>query len=380
MPITDYLQSIVAIPDGILEYLDFSSVTLPFNMQAQTQSNWCWAATATSVSRFYRSWSSWTQCGVANGELGLTTCCNSPVPGACNVPWFLDRALTRTDNYVSIGGPLSFTDVEQELKAGRVVGARIGWSGGGGHFMVIYGAVRIGSRRYFQIDDPIFGKSQLTVANFSNNYQGSGSWTHAYRTKRAKLVFNIELIPIPDFLPKVLAKHLAVPGAGLAGVAPGTDLALGFAHRGYSLGLSDLAKRRLQLESPSFTRVIQLAGSRPVGYVDVDDGAGDEVAQVGGAESGYPQAFEQALDIAEKAEVLEGKTVEPRLLRIPALYTDVLWLHVEDGDDYAIVATSAQEVRRGEVVPLDSLLGELRDLAAAQLKLYGDDEEGLKGS
>jgi hypothetical protein len=82
----------------------FQSKQLSFDMQMQTQSNWCWAATATSVSRFYWFLSTWTQCQVANAELERSDCCNSNVPGACNVPWFLDRALTRTNNFVSITG------------------------------------------------------------------------------------------------------------------------------------------------------------------------------------------------------------------------------------------------------------------------------------
>ena len=38
----------------------YSYLVLPFNMQAQTQSNWCWAATSTSVSRYYSIFSPWT--------------------------------------------------------------------------------------------------------------------------------------------------------------------------------------------------------------------------------------------------------------------------------------------------------------------------------
>ena len=40
----------------------YATRALVFNMQAQTESNWCWAATSTSVSRFYCSLSPWTQC------------------------------------------------------------------------------------------------------------------------------------------------------------------------------------------------------------------------------------------------------------------------------------------------------------------------------
>ena len=57
----------------------YSNLVLGFNMEAQTQSNWCWAATSKSVSHFYSFLSPWTQCKVASKELN-NTCCNTPVP------------------------------------------------------------------------------------------------------------------------------------------------------------------------------------------------------------------------------------------------------------------------------------------------------------
>ena len=161
----------------------FQSKSLGFDMQLQTQSNWCWAATATSVSHYYWWFSPWVQCTVANAELGRNDACNNPVPAGANVPWYLDKALTRTNNFVSITGAATFQQVRNEIDAGRPVGARIGWNGGGGHFMVIYGYSLIAGTTYFDIDDPIYGKSHLTVSAFSGNYQGSGTWTHAYITK-----------------------------------------------------------------------------------------------------------------------------------------------------------------------------------------------------
>src|SRR5262249_17208683 len=140
----------------------FSLRRLPLTMQAQTQTNWCWAATSTSVNQYYFP-STWTQCRVANAELGLTGCCNAPVPSACNVPWYLDRALTRTGNYVSFEGPVTFERVKTEIDAGRPVGVRVGWSGGGGHFLVIEGYSRIGTNTFFDLDDPIYGESTLSV-------------------------------------------------------------------------------------------------------------------------------------------------------------------------------------------------------------------------
>ena len=155
--------------------LIFQTVSLPFDMEAQTQTNWCWAATAKSVSHYFFKRSTWDAIKIASAELGLT-CCVSPVPSACNVSWFLDRALTRTQNFVSIRtGTLSYDEIRAEILAGRPVGAQIGWSGGGGHFMVIYGCSRIAGTIYLDIDDPIYGKSNPTLSTFTNSYQGSGS-------------------------------------------------------------------------------------------------------------------------------------------------------------------------------------------------------------
>ena len=63
----------------------------------------------------------------------------------------------RTDNFVRIIGQAGFEQVRDEIDARRPVGARIGWSGGGGHFMVIYGYSFVGGTQYFDIDDPIYG-------------------------------------------------------------------------------------------------------------------------------------------------------------------------------------------------------------------------------
>ena len=154
---------------------------LPFEMELQVQSQWCWAATSASVSVFYNSGSTWTQCVVASSILGISACCSMPT--TCNKPWYLDHALTVTNNFASQTGPLTFQQVEAELLSGRVVGARVGWFGGGGHFMVIYGSQTINGVNYYNIDDPIYGKSLITETAFQTAYQGGGNWTHSFTTK-----------------------------------------------------------------------------------------------------------------------------------------------------------------------------------------------------
>ncbi len=168
--------------DILLDWIRKMSRSLSFTMQLQTQSQWCWAATSTSTSHFYNAGSTWTQCTVANATLGETTCCSSPSSSACNKPWFLDQALTTTHNFDHfVGGQITMAQVKAEIDAGRPVGARIGWSGGGGHFMVISGYSTLSNT--LTIRDPIYGTSTIAFSTFQSSYQGSGKWTHTYYTR-----------------------------------------------------------------------------------------------------------------------------------------------------------------------------------------------------
>ncbi len=76
---------------------------LDFWMQHQQQTNWCWAAVATSVSHFFNPASTWTQCAVANGELNRNDCCGSGASGPCNVYGFLGSSLTRVGHDICSG-------------------------------------------------------------------------------------------------------------------------------------------------------------------------------------------------------------------------------------------------------------------------------------
>ena len=157
---------------------------LAFSMQAQLQTQWCWAACSASVSLFYDSASTWTQCTIVNAELGQTTCCQNGSTAQCNQPWYLDRALTRTGNLASwSGGTATIAQIRSEIGAGRPVGARIGWSNGGGHFVMIAGYRACDPDEYIDVRDPIYGSSDIPLATFTSSYQTTGSWTHTYYTE-----------------------------------------------------------------------------------------------------------------------------------------------------------------------------------------------------
>jgi hypothetical protein len=157
---------------------------LGFAMQAQLQTQWCWAACSVSVSLFYDSASSWTQCSVVNAELGQTTCCQNGSTSQCNQPWYLDRALTRTGNLTSwSAGTATIAQIRSQIRSGRPLGARIGWSGGGGHFVTIVGYRACDPDEYIDVRDPIYGSSDISLATFTTSYQSTGSWTHTYYTE-----------------------------------------------------------------------------------------------------------------------------------------------------------------------------------------------------
>jgi hypothetical protein len=66
---------------------------LNFAMQTQLQSEWCWAATSSSVSHFYDLASTFTQCSIVNNQQNQMTCCADGSTPQCNTPWYLNQAL-----------------------------------------------------------------------------------------------------------------------------------------------------------------------------------------------------------------------------------------------------------------------------------------------
>ncbi|MET0966740.1 MAG: papain-like cysteine protease family protein [Nakamurella sp.] len=156
------------------------TVRLNFVMQQQTQTNWCWAATSASIAAYYDAATTWTQCRVANGELGRGDCCGVGASGPCNVPHTLQTALTRVGRQAQfVGGTVTREAIRGEILANRPMCARTAWSGGGAHFVAISGFV-VGD--LIEIDDPISGVSDVDYDVFTTSYLGSGTWTHSYYT------------------------------------------------------------------------------------------------------------------------------------------------------------------------------------------------------
>jgi len=333
-------------------YLDllYENVVLPFNMEMQTQSNWCWAATSKSVSHFYSGLSPWTQCKVAGSELNQT-CCTSPVPSACNVPWYLDRALQRTHNFVSFqGGTISFDDIKSQIDQGLVVGARIGWLGGGGHFMVIYGVSKVLFKEYLYIDDPIYGKSVLLYNTFATNYQGCGTWTHTYFTKKYNyfmhlkdLIFNYRLLdPIPEIRPLARFNNQRF---NLTQQLPEPEFST--PHLTYIITVNDIHPDMNMPELAISLRVLEMEESTPLAVYEVGlDENNPQFLQLNSNKE-YFRSFEAAIDVLKQATP-DDTAAELRDLKIPALNLEVAWLHYDDSQRDKFVPLRRFEDRERE--------------------------------
>lgn len=160
--------------------LPAATTALNFTMQRQLQTQWCWAAVTSSVAAFYGN-KTWKQCRIVTEELGELSCCANGSSATCNRPWLLDKALTRAGLLAAFTAKiLSPQQITSEIQAGRALGVRVGWTGGGGHFLVVAGC---SAQSVLDVFDPWFGRSSVNYFTFRTAYQGTGRWTHSYQTQ-----------------------------------------------------------------------------------------------------------------------------------------------------------------------------------------------------
>jgi hypothetical protein len=160
---------------------------LTFSMQAQQQTNWCWAAVSASVASYFNtpgpSGTPWQQCEIASAEFAPVSCCPNGSAPACNRDWYLDKALTRVNHLASpaTSGAASFPYIQQQINSNCPVGVRIGWIGDGGHFVVVSGYDDTNGNQMVDVEDPIYGPSVYDYNAFCTGYQsGAGTWTDTY--------------------------------------------------------------------------------------------------------------------------------------------------------------------------------------------------------
>jgi hypothetical protein len=172
----------------------------------------------------------------------------------------------------------------------------------------------------------------------------------------------VDFIRLSDLVLKRIAENL--PLLDLHEAAPHEpartrETSAGLAHHIYTLGLDGLRGKKIAPQVAGL-RVLHLENDQPRAFFDVDEVSG-EILQLssGGSYVGLMnRAIEQAL-----ALVGEGKkTWELRLLRVPALNVEAVWLHAAEGEgDQIIPLRNFGGLTEFEPLPLNRALTLMRE-------------------
>jgi hypothetical protein len=195
-------QTQAAVPSNVI-----AKRKLNFKIEIQEQSEWCWAAVAASINKYFDPASTLQQCDVANKVLpkdypgqdlpdsDCPCCCHCCCePEKCDKPAQLEVALQQVHKFRKILlRPLTFEEIQREIDAGRPIGVAITWESGNspepnsrnpnppGHFVVLRGYRELTSGlRQVYVGDPLNPSSLVDVDEFTLAYYGDGVWTASY--------------------------------------------------------------------------------------------------------------------------------------------------------------------------------------------------------
>lgn len=175
---------------------------LPVTVERQAGSNWCWAAVAHGVARYYGAlgrspFRDATQCDVARRLVPQAQC---PPRLQDDRPEELHTALDSMGHYYEIPGhPLTPQasqilpkhEIQEQISTGYPIGCRIEWTTGQAHFVLIVGyRAEAHGRLRVWVCDPRLPSGSLTDCDYGvllHGYtDGSGTqgyWTHAILTQ-----------------------------------------------------------------------------------------------------------------------------------------------------------------------------------------------------
>ncbi|MFI6588234.1 papain-like cysteine protease family protein [Embleya sp. NPDC050493] len=143
-------------------------------MYKQEKSQWCWAASGLTIAKFHGLGSTQTDfCDRAQPYYG---CNNQPATLDDMAKGWSSLGLTHPGS--GLNSAATFNQVYTEVKAARPIGARIGWTSGGGHMNVVYGFDT--SRDTIAVADPWPDTATYTWWNYADYVSNSSSkWTHS---------------------------------------------------------------------------------------------------------------------------------------------------------------------------------------------------------
>lgn len=313
-----------------------------FELDSQSEGEWCWAAVTVGVSHFYNSGSTWDQCHLAKSLCDAGNpcdCCNNGAAQGCNEPRRVQDALNLTKNWAD--GPVPVADdldsmmsrVASELQAHRPVIAELAWPGDIGAHVVVIAAIDTTNQKLHVLDPSSDGETHdVGYQDFHYIYKGTGTWTNSFFT---------------------CSRQTGSPNADAGDAAGASERIAGEMHEKLSSGVRSLRSRsrpertstveRQHPPQPVYSislndlirhglRAAVKTGMRTI--VELSDGtASAEVHLRPDGSAGDPMIARGAFvnemrgnlrRVAERLQADPG--VEARTVRIPGLHTEVLWL------------------------------------------------------
>ena len=150
----------------------------------QEQLNWCWAACAEMVLRYYGDTTT-QQCEFANELFCQTECCSKPSSCCCNKPcWEEDVSKLYSSNHIYskfIKKNIPFSKLKSEIDANRPIEVAYSWRDRGetGHLAIVRGWCIDGKKEFVYVNDPNDnpgGNRMITYSELLAAY-GQGEWT-----------------------------------------------------------------------------------------------------------------------------------------------------------------------------------------------------------
>jgi hypothetical protein len=167
------------------------AVKLDVCLEKQEFRNWCWAAIASALGRYYGTLKASQEEIVGNAFANDHSGAPGELAERKNVEFRLDRALRTVGcfSHWSEGKPL-FERIRFEINLGRPIGARIEWYQGGAHYVLIHGYRDDGER--VLVADSQHGSGEFVLKEFPSLYRERGAWTETFWTTQTGVTTKAE--------------------------------------------------------------------------------------------------------------------------------------------------------------------------------------------
>lgn len=188
---------------------------LPVYIEEQEKENWCWSATGLAIVEFYDPLSTKTQAEIVENQSKKN---KNDFKDTNDRWWYVGNYLREETKFLrdmhirdetkrsealndknskltnderddilfnfktKEGKTLNLDFIREEVQRLNPLVARVGWKGGGGHFMLITGLHGQPENELVVISDPWYGVSYTSFKNFLTRYQGSGFLTDLFTT------------------------------------------------------------------------------------------------------------------------------------------------------------------------------------------------------